>query len=268
MPLETIDAWQTPASVLSVYRQRIDARIDAYLNNVSSSELRDVIAMALAGGGKRFRGILLLACADAIHANPKIADDAALSIEMVQAHSLILDDLPCMDNAQERRDRPALHCAFNEAKALLAASVLLSESYAILTSQHDALATKRSQALASACGWKGIAQGQYEDLFGKTCVNTEKTAPLIIGAVQLGLLSGATMPSRDLMESFTKFGLHLGNAYQFRDDELDGDLAIDSSFLHLQLKNETQNAFTAIASTCQSEQVFQQLINYAVSRQK
>ena len=45
--------------------------------------------------------------------------DAACAVEMAHAASLILDDLPCMDDAEERRGHPPVHRAFGEATALL-----------------------------------------------------------------------------------------------------------------------------------------------------
>jgi geranylgeranyl pyrophosphate synthase len=46
-------------------------------------------------------------------------------VELIHSASLVLDDLPCMDNATFRRSRPAAHVQFGEATAILAAFALV-----------------------------------------------------------------------------------------------------------------------------------------------
>ena len=58
--------------------------------------------------------------------------DLACAVEMVHACSLVLDDLPAMDDAALRRGRPTVHRAFGEAIALLAAFALFNRAYALV----------------------------------------------------------------------------------------------------------------------------------------
>lgn len=209
-------------SLLQDKKQCVDQTIEEYLHRVAiHSPLFDALSAALASPGKRFRALLVLASGEAVGAQEPLLCDAALAIEMVQAHSLILDDLPCMDDAQTRRNQPALHVAFGQSIALLAASTLLTEAYASLTRQQDAQAAQRCQLLSEACGLKGIAQGQVYDLLDCESANQMKTAPLIAGALQLGLCCGVQVSDYQL-GVFKQFGYHLGIAYQLRDDAIDG----------------------------------------------
>ena len=62
-------------------------------------------------GGKRLRPALVMAGAEAVGAPPERALPMAAAVELVHTYSLIHDDLPCMDDDDERRGRPTVHVA-------------------------------------------------------------------------------------------------------------------------------------------------------------
>jgi geranylgeranyl pyrophosphate synthase len=246
---------------------RIEARIAAYVSQLPTDTLlRAPIAQAL-GGGKRFRGLLALACCEALGGDPARALDAALALEMVQAQSLILDDLPCMDDADTRRGQPTLHHLFGESLALLAAATLLSDAYAVLCAQADAATAQRVRILADACGSRGIAHGQAAELAAIKHAAVEdaviedvvaaKTSPLMVASARLGALC-APSSQPDQVESLAAFAGDVGLAYQLRDDALDGDsqlvdvlhtaqLALERALSHLECVNLDTPALRALA---------------------
>ncbi|HVS01850.1 MAG TPA: polyprenyl synthetase family protein, partial [Thermoanaerobaculia bacterium] len=57
---------------------------------------------ALTGQGKRVRPVLVLAVAEMLGPRHQAALDLACSVELVHACSLVLDDLPAMDDARLR----------------------------------------------------------------------------------------------------------------------------------------------------------------------
>ena len=73
-----------------------------------------------------------LLVADVFRGDPRRVLPAGCAVEMVHTASLILDDLPSMDDARSRRGRPACHVAHGEATAILAAFALLNRAYEIL----------------------------------------------------------------------------------------------------------------------------------------
>ena len=81
---------------------------------------------------KQVRAVLTLLCAELCGGTAARAAPAAAAIELVHASSLILDDLPSMDDAPLRRGQPANHLAFGEAIAILAAFGLLNLAYGVL----------------------------------------------------------------------------------------------------------------------------------------
>src|SRR5262245_60593822 len=91
------------------YRDKIEQEIaKSILVLGEKTKLRDACEYALKGGGKRFRPLLVMLIAEALGNNLNVLE-AALSVEFFHTASLIVDDLPCMDNEEERRNQPTLH---------------------------------------------------------------------------------------------------------------------------------------------------------------
>ena len=89
--------------------------------------LSEAMRYALDGGGKRIRPVLCLATADAAGGRAEDALPAAVGLELVHTFSLVHDDLPSLDDDDERRGRPSAHVAHGEGVALLAGDALLTE---------------------------------------------------------------------------------------------------------------------------------------------
>jgi geranylgeranyl diphosphate synthase type II len=150
---------------------------------------------------------------------------------MVHASSLILDDLPCMDDASLRRGRPVLHRALGEANAILAAVGLLNAAYATVLEApqlRERVRVEAARMLASAVGAEGLIGGQVQDLEGTgkrldlealERVHRLKTGALFLAAAELGALaSGARPAGREAVHRYAK---NLGLAFQITDDLLD-----------------------------------------------
>jgi geranylgeranyl pyrophosphate synthase len=208
--------------LLDLYKQQVESSIDKHLKEraISNSILSQAYRLALSGPGKRFRAMLALASCDAVSGDRNKASRVALAIEMIHTHSLILDDLPCMDDDSTRRGRPSLHKQFDQSTALLAASTLLTEAMSQLALDVDAHTEKRCKLIADACGLDGIAQGQWDDLNGIASLTQTKTAPLLSAALAAGALCAANV-TPFAIERFKRFGTLLGAAYQYRDDAMD-----------------------------------------------
>ncbi len=66
-------------------------------------------------GGKRVRPVICLATAEAAGASPRRRSPAALALELVHTFSLVHDDLPALDDDEERRGQPSTWKQFGEA---------------------------------------------------------------------------------------------------------------------------------------------------------
>ncbi len=171
-------------------------------------------------GGKRIRAVICLATAEAAGAEPEAALPAAGALELVHAFSLVHDDLPALDDDDERRGRPSAHKAFGEGIALLAGDALLVEAFRLVLSYPTSGA-----ALELAEATLGMIGGQYLDITGADDDLAElhrlKTGRLFAASVGLGLRV-AGVPSAD-QTPWRAFGEELGLVFQIVDDVLDGD---------------------------------------------
>lgn len=193
--------------------------------------LAEAARYALLSPGKRFRPMLTLLAAREFGADPALALDAACAFEMVHAASLILDDLPCMDDANLRRGRNTTHREFDDATAILASVGLLNRAFGVLAEDDglsDAVKREISRRLSDSVGFHGLVAGQAMDLEDRSrerspadleLLNHRKTGVLMVAAAEAGaLIAGA---SEAAVDDVGEFARHLGLAFQIHDDILD-----------------------------------------------
>jgi geranylgeranyl pyrophosphate synthase len=175
----------------------------------------------------RPRMVFQVATAYGLDAIP--ARDLAIALEYFHTASLLFDDLPCMDNASERRGVPCVHLAFGEAGAILTALALINRAYALSwravsgASQH---VQSRALAYIEQClGIEGLLNGQSLDLHYATLPHTRETTETIargktVSLIRLTLvlpamLGGASAREIQLLE---RIALYWGLGYQMVDD--------------------------------------------------
>ncbi len=214
-------------------RQRIEHRLGELLcfRGQTPKVLDEAMRYSMFSAGKRVRPVLAIVAAQHFGGHENDPLDFACAIEMVHTASLILDDLPSMDNAAIRRRRKTLHVAFGEDVALLTAIALLSQAFGVIAAC-DALpsATKLRliQLLSDTIGFSGLAAGQMRDLRdeahlktvdGVTTLNHQKTGVLFVAAVEGGAaIAGA---GEDQLRCANAFARNVGLAFQLYDDLLD-----------------------------------------------
>lgn len=181
--------------------------------------------------GRRWRAYLTLAVAEAVGGEIRDAMDVAVAVELTHTASLVLDDMPCMDDSAERRGEPATHALVGSAGAILLAIGFLARAAELLGRSGD-----RGGELASywgrVFGFAGMSGGQAVDLMHRGECTGElrrlyrrKTTALALFAVEAGAVTGgAPDTARAPLRSF---GQDLGWAYQLVDDAK--DLAEDRS---------------------------------------
>lgn len=181
--------------------------------------------------GKRLRPLLTILTAQNFGYNVFTALDVACSIEMIHAASLILDDLPAMDNAAVRRGQQTTHRKFGEDIAILSGVGLLNLAFSVLASNKMLTADIRIELirlLTNAVGFDGLIGGQVMDLHLRSAstndrqlsrVNAQKTAVLFTAAAEAGALLAGVKDSQ--LSLVRKFASELGAGFQIADDFLD-----------------------------------------------
>lgn len=186
-------------------------------------------------GGKRARGLLLMAAAQAGGADPMQESvlDAACAVEFVHAFSLVHDDMPCMDDDDLRRGQPTVHVAYDEPTALLVGDALQTLAFECLSvgSGPADRQLRLIRCLAQATGALGMAGGQAIDIaaVGQTPQQREleamhrlKTGALIVASVEMGgLMAPKAEQSSDFVNHLVVYAKNLGLAFQVVDDLLD-----------------------------------------------
>ncbi|MEO7540317.1 MAG: polyprenyl synthetase family protein, partial [Pyrinomonadaceae bacterium] len=97
------------------------------------TKFNEAVRYLLFPGGKRLRPVLTMLGAELLGGKATNVMHAAAAVEYIHTSSLIFDDLPCMDNSEERRGRLALHERFGQGLSTLVAIGLLNHSYRLVT---------------------------------------------------------------------------------------------------------------------------------------
>ncbi|MDX9974322.1 MAG: polyprenyl synthetase family protein, partial [FCB group bacterium] len=119
------------AAHLSRRRTLIERALEERLPSADEEPRRihEAMRYATLGAGKRLRPMLVLEVGAMADTARDAYLDAACALEFVHTASLILDDLPSMDDAALRRGTPATHTAFGEATAVLASLALVAMAF-------------------------------------------------------------------------------------------------------------------------------------------
>lgn len=193
--------------------------------------LVESILYSVRAGGKRIRPLLLLELLEAFHAPILEAHfQVAAALEMIHTGSLIHDDLPAVDNDDYRRGQLTNHKKFGEDLAILAGDSLFLDAFGCVA-EADLPASIQVQLIAllsDASGTAGMVAGQVLDMEGEGAslnldqlqvIHANKTGRLLAYPFQAtGILLELEPAVATLLE---EIGLHLGLAFQIRDDILD-----------------------------------------------
>jgi geranylgeranyl diphosphate synthase type II len=218
------------AGRLAGVREMIEQRLAALLPEAGNE--RDLVALAMRDStlapGKRVRPILLVLAAEGLGHTGEQAVELGCAVEMVHAASLVLDDMPCMDNAKLRRGRETVHVRFGEDVAILTAVALLSRAFGVVATipgLRPEIRTQLVEILANTVGMKGLVRGQMQDLRdGSHERSAEEIA--LTNELKTGVLFGAVMDMAWLVSdapdsirpALQSFAIELGQAFQLYDD--------------------------------------------------
>ncbi|MDR6978382.1 geranylgeranyl diphosphate synthase type I [Streptomyces sp. 3330] len=196
-------------------------------------------------GGKRMRVVLLHEAAGLVTDEPvEGLDAAALSIELLQTHGLVHDDL--IDDSPTRRGGPSTYYAYRErfpgrprtavALTVLAGDLALALSLRVLLDARLPVAVRQAMVEVQTRAAADTFVGQIIDLERDTglpgedvlhCVADRKSARYsILAPLQLGLLAAGGQPELFAKE-LRDYARLVGICGQMRDDYLDlfGDAA-------------------------------------------
>lgn len=192
-------------------------------------------------GGKRLRPRFITAILQDL--KPETAAsrlsgvEAAVAVELLHIASLVHDDLPCLDDAKERRGYPAAHLNFGEAQALLIGDLLPMLAVRSLLNAGTVSPNNKTTLIDIAVNsYQRLCEGQMQELTGKETLEdfiqiaANKTGALFAFSLEAGaVLADTDIKSRHIIRDL---GLHIGIYFQGLDDIADGDAAIHADAMN------------------------------------
>ncbi|MGB1698924.1 MAG: polyprenyl synthetase family protein [Nannocystaceae bacterium] len=181
--------------------------------------LSAAMSHACLGGGARLRPLLCHAVSKACGGTEMAASAPASAIEFLHCASLVHDDLPCFDDAAERRGQPSVHVAFGEPLAVLTGDALIVGAFQILSNGSvspahlPALLRCVSEAVSATRGIIGGQAWECEPTVTLARYHRAKTGALFEAAARCGAIV-----SGQCEERWAEFGILIGEAYQVADD--------------------------------------------------
>jgi len=236
------------------YQARVESDLRRLVPEESGDRVQQSMAYTLHAPSKRVRAVLTLLSAELCGGAIAKALAAASAIEMIHASSLILDDLPSMDNAALRRGKPSNHVVFGESIAILAAFGLLDAAFGSVARAYEPAPGARLTTLfADAVGPDGLIGGQAADLLATDQqitfemlerIHRGKTGALFSAAATAGAVTADG--AADSIAALQAFAKNLGLAFQIIDDLLDveGDPRLTGKPIREDLKKTTFVSFS------------------------
>jgi geranylgeranyl diphosphate synthase type II len=207
------------------FAARIDTAITRAIHQgqatPSPAKLASALHYTVTPGGARIRPTILMSVAAACgDRTPELTNAAAAALELIHCASLVHDDLPCFDDADTRRGKPAVHKAFGEPLAVLTGDSLIVMAFEVLAraAVYDpAQAVQLMLILGNRTGMpNGICAGQgweSETEVDLRAYHRAKTGALFMAATQMGAVAAG-----EDAEPWEELGARIGEAFQVADD--------------------------------------------------
>ncbi|MCB0309903.1 MAG: polyprenyl synthetase family protein [Bdellovibrionales bacterium] len=210
----------------AVWREGIERALsDALDRTATEGTLKKAIHYAVFPGGKRVRPLLALTLASDFGVGADSYLPASVALELLHCASLVHDDLPALDDDQERRGRPSCHVAFNDATAILAGDLLIAAAFEQISSA--GLDSGKTSALhkVAATAFVGVCRGQQLDI-EQSCgpdelvhVHRLKTGALFAATFHFGAIFADLNSAQCRLAS--QVGENFGITFQMIDDYID-----------------------------------------------
>jgi len=222
------DAWSEEV------REKITAALieHAPTGPLAEAHLHIAITETVSRPGKLVRARLAFATLTAHGIEEETGLTLATAVEYFHLASLLLDDLPCMDNATTRRGLACVHRVHGEATAILAALAFINRAYALvgfaLAHQPGAVRVQAQACLDACLGSAGLVGGQARDLrFAAGDRSASEVSRIALGKtgamLWLGLLFPALLvaPARAERRALEALCIYWSLAFQALDDVQD-----------------------------------------------
>ena len=199
------------------------------VNTVITDSLHSEVALVnqvahyiINSGGKRLRPILVLLSGGLLGEVKSEHHQLAAVVEFIHTATLLHDDV--VDESSKRRGKHTANAIFGNAASVLVGDFVYSRAFQMMVAVHN---MRVMEILSNATNI--IAEGEVLQLLNvhNADVTDEaylrvihyKTAKLFEAATRLGAIISNASPTDE--EALSKYGMHIGTAFQLIDDVLD-----------------------------------------------
>jgi geranylgeranyl diphosphate synthase type II len=224
-------------AILEDKRKGIEVALHDVISQVADKDslISEIFSHTVFSAGKRLRPLLTLIMYEMLGGTKGNIYTCACVTELIHVATLVLDDLPCMDNSHYRRGQLSCHAKFGDANAMLMAFGLAAESFRILSDKNNFQGISGDRLLGMVqevsykIGFSGLIGGQIADLNSGTSlsqlpgdeqklhyITSNKTAVLFeVCALIACCLAEADQKDKDRMIAYAH---NVGLALQIYDD--------------------------------------------------
>jgi farnesyl diphosphate synthase len=272
------------SQLLKLEMERVENLVNEKMNallpqevqgKIGENQLARAMRYSALSPGKRVRPFLVMKSSALFGVSETCSSQVAAAIEFVHCFSLIHDDLPALDNDDERRGIPSCHKKFDEATAILAGDALLTYAFEILshdTTHHDPLVRiDLVSAFAKATGFGGMVGGQMIDIISEekdlnieqiTRLQRMKTGELFQVSCEAGAILGKA--PRNLRNALRGYANNIGLVFQITDDLLDATVVKNEDGTPRVDKSSEKGTYVSVLGIDKAKQQAEVLTKQAV----
>ncbi len=216
--------------------EAVEAGLERCFDDLGESVVGNVARYIALGGGHRWRAMTTIASGGVFSSDAAdICLPYACGVELAHAASMLLDDLPSMDDARFRRGKPCAHTVFPAWAVDLAPVLMVNMAYEICLTNPLASEKRRVTAVSELSrAARCMIDGQHDDL-APSRESFDKERLIACYARKSGALYGASAKAGGVLcgageedaAALFECGLNMGIAYQLLDDITDVVAGID-----------------------------------------
>jgi octaprenyl-diphosphate synthase len=184
--------------------------------------LEGYVVYAVGSRGKRLRPLLALLAGGASGKISSNHVDLAVIVELIHIATLVHDDV--MDEAERRRSQPTANARWGNSLSVLLGDCLFAHALTLSTNfENSDIGRAIARAAATVCSGEMIQTQRRFDLTltveDYLRIVEMKTGSLFSTAAELAAVLSEAEPN--VIETFKRFGIQVGTAYQIYDDCVD-----------------------------------------------
>ena len=222
-----------------MFSEEIMPYLENYFKTLDNRKVRTIVEYSVKGG-KCIRGFIVKhILQNLLEAEESIPWQPIVAVELIHAASLVIDDLPCMDNDNQRRGKPSAFVKFGKHEAILFSLYIISESLKLLSKSLENYSQDKLNLIIdqwSQLLGKNLVIGQLMDLkcdvgeyfnmdknkdFNENIIKYKTCSLFSFTFLIAAIFAYKDLKSDLVMKDFKQMGFSFGMMFQLVDDYKD-----------------------------------------------